>query len=459
MRPTDGRWGRGAHVVCGWLTVQGLLAPQGEFTFGVPQFNLLFSPILVCLAAGLGLVAFRLVHGRWWTARPRRRELHDPGHRLPRLRRRTAARSTPASARPSWPARVVVELVARVAGHRATAPGSPCSAGSASARSAWPASTSGTPAPGSPGRARSTRRRWCSAWSPPSAPPCSASRSPAPSSGTAGRALPRAPGRALAALGLPRRRRCSRCAAPPATSRPPSTSSPPARASATVVATLTPADAADDAYWFQASAWQGGGLELADMEPTGTPGEYRSDAARADRRALEDAPAPPPRRRDDGRADLPAGRPRDRRGRRSPRSTARWRSGASGSTCCARRTAATAGSRPSSTPPSSACCAHVGAGLRRWRCDLAGRGRTAGSAAAAGGDPAQWRQRRRRVLPRRELRQQLLGGRGDPAHRPLEGLLGAWRRCSAPRSPCARTGGRRPPPPHRWPRAPVLAGW
>ncbi|MGH9276295.1 MAG: hypothetical protein ACRDZU_16745, partial [Acidimicrobiales bacterium] len=67
VRPADGRWARGAHVVCGWLTIQGLLAPQGEFTFGVPQFSLIFSPILGCLAAGLGLVAFRLVHGRWWT--------------------------------------------------------------------------------------------------------------------------------------------------------------------------------------------------------------------------------------------------------------------------------------------------------------------------------------------------------------------------------------------------------
>ncbi|HJR25245.1 MAG TPA: hypothetical protein VJ804_07205, partial [Acidimicrobiales bacterium] len=66
VRATDGPWGRGAHLVCGWLTVQGLLAPQGEFTFGVPQFNLLFSPILVCLAAGVGLVAIRIVHGAWW---------------------------------------------------------------------------------------------------------------------------------------------------------------------------------------------------------------------------------------------------------------------------------------------------------------------------------------------------------------------------------------------------------
>ena len=57
-RTTAGR-ARAAHVVCGWLSVQGLLAPQGEFTFGVPQFSLLFSPILVCLAAGLGLLLAR----------------------------------------------------------------------------------------------------------------------------------------------------------------------------------------------------------------------------------------------------------------------------------------------------------------------------------------------------------------------------------------------------------------
>jgi hypothetical protein len=44
-----------------------------------------------------------------------------------------------------------------------------------------------------------------------------------------------------------------------------------------VTATLSPADAADDAYWFQASGWQGGGLELGEMEPTGEPGQFRSD--------------------------------------------------------------------------------------------------------------------------------------------------------------------------------------
>jgi hypothetical protein len=39
---------------------------------------------------------------------------------------------------------------------------------------------------------------------------------------------------------------------------------------------LDPADAADDARWFQAMSWQGGGLVIAEMERVG-PGEYRSD--------------------------------------------------------------------------------------------------------------------------------------------------------------------------------------
>src|SRR5690606_23312224 len=34
---------------------------------------------------------------------------------------------------------------------------------------------------------------------------------------------------------------------------------------AIVTVTLTPADAADDAHWFQATSWQGGGLVLEDM--------------------------------------------------------------------------------------------------------------------------------------------------------------------------------------------------
>src|SRR3546814_19826490 len=52
---------------------------------------------------------------------------------------------------------------------------------------------------------------------------------------------------------------------------------PTGEGTAFVTATLSPPDAADDAYWFQASAWQGGGLELGELEPTGEPGKFRSE--------------------------------------------------------------------------------------------------------------------------------------------------------------------------------------
>jgi hypothetical protein len=64
--PTDGRWGRGLHVVTAALTLQGLSSVQGEFSYGVPQWQHLFHPVLTCLAAGVALVLIRIVHGRGW---------------------------------------------------------------------------------------------------------------------------------------------------------------------------------------------------------------------------------------------------------------------------------------------------------------------------------------------------------------------------------------------------------
>ena len=66
VAPRRSRWSTGVHVMAGWLTLQGLAASQGEFVFGVPQFQQLFHPILVCLAAGFALVAIRLVLGPWF---------------------------------------------------------------------------------------------------------------------------------------------------------------------------------------------------------------------------------------------------------------------------------------------------------------------------------------------------------------------------------------------------------
>jgi hypothetical protein len=64
--PRGTAWRRGIHVVTAWLTLQGLAASQGEFAFGVPQFQQMFHPVLVTLAAGFAIVAARLVLGRGW---------------------------------------------------------------------------------------------------------------------------------------------------------------------------------------------------------------------------------------------------------------------------------------------------------------------------------------------------------------------------------------------------------
>lgn len=273
VRPTDGRWGRAAHVVCGWLTVQGLLAPMGEFTFGVPQFSLLFAPILVSIAAGLGLVAFRLVHGAWWTLGLvvvnfvlQVSGFVDFGGDSDPVETRFSATFL-ASA-------VVVELVARLAGTaNRTRFALLCGAGI------------GTIGLGA---------EW--AWNQDAWQPWGSSMLPeAVLLGTVGAlgaavlgvafaravdrdttARPVAPvGVVLAAVAclavivLPMRRPTGDVTADVRIE-------PAGEGLAVVTATLTPADAADDAYWFQASAWQGGGLELSAMEPTGEPGAFQS---------------------------------------------------------------------------------------------------------------------------------------------------------------------------------------
>jgi hypothetical protein len=63
VRPTDNRWASFLHGLAAWLTLQGLVASQGEFSFGVPQFPQMFQPLLISMAAALALVAIRIVLG------------------------------------------------------------------------------------------------------------------------------------------------------------------------------------------------------------------------------------------------------------------------------------------------------------------------------------------------------------------------------------------------------------
>lgn len=274
VRPTDGRWGRAAHVVCGWLTLQGLLAPQGEFTFGVPQFSLLFSPILICLAAGLGLLAIRLVHGRGWVLgivvvnfAIQVTGLLDFGSEDGGPVDTRFATTFLASA-------VVVELVAQLLGTQdklrlAVVSGLGIGTVGLAGEWAWNADA---------------WQPWTSALLPEAvllgvvAAVAAAILGVAFARAITGDASTRAVPAAAVALAavaciavilLPMRRPTGDVEAAVHLERA-------AAGTAYVEATLSPSDAADGAYWFQATSWQGGGLALAEMEPTGRPGQYRS---------------------------------------------------------------------------------------------------------------------------------------------------------------------------------------
>jgi hypothetical protein len=55
---------RHSNVVAAGAFLIGLSTLQGEFDFGVPQFRAVYQPILIMLAAGIGLVAARIRGGR-----------------------------------------------------------------------------------------------------------------------------------------------------------------------------------------------------------------------------------------------------------------------------------------------------------------------------------------------------------------------------------------------------------
>ena len=69
VRPVRGTNGFRAHAIVAGASLAGLSALQGEFDFGVPQFQLLYHPVLIMVVAGIGLVAARIVLGRFGALR------------------------------------------------------------------------------------------------------------------------------------------------------------------------------------------------------------------------------------------------------------------------------------------------------------------------------------------------------------------------------------------------------
>jgi hypothetical protein len=60
---------RGIEVTIFGAILVGLSTVQGEFDFGVPQFQVLYLPLLIAVAAGFGLVLARIALGRWGAAK------------------------------------------------------------------------------------------------------------------------------------------------------------------------------------------------------------------------------------------------------------------------------------------------------------------------------------------------------------------------------------------------------
>ena len=273
VQPTTSRWGRGLHVVCGWLTLQGLVASQGEFTFGVPQFSQLFHPILICLAAGVALVAMRLVHGRWWTTGIVVGSWLLEGSGLLSGQEEGGPVETRHGATFLVSA-LAIELVALVLGTERRlrfAMVSGLAIGTVGLAGEWAWN-------------QDAYQRWTSALLPEGAlfgvvaAVGAAVVGAAFARGITGGPMGVPP--AAVALGA------LACIATIVLPLPRGTASdvraaievaPAGDGSAHVTATVSPVSAADDAYWFQLSAWQGGGLVLSDMAPTGEPGVWRSE--------------------------------------------------------------------------------------------------------------------------------------------------------------------------------------
>lgn len=281
VKPRDNRWAAFLHGFAAWLTLQGLVASQGEFSFGVPQFAQVFQPMLISMAAALGFVAIRLVLG------PGRAVLlgaiffvsqfADLGGGDGPVETRHGATFLVSA--------IVVELVARTVGvdrraRFAVLSGVGVATLGLGGEWLWNSSllTDGAP------------QAWNSSLVVPAVVTsliggigCALLGTgfarafrfaePGRQIGTAGLVvgavlaiapvvafLPRQTGDVVADITLD-----------------PASSEEFEEAGAIVTVELTPADAADDAHWFQATSWQGGGLVLADMVEQ-SPGVWVSEA-------------------------------------------------------------------------------------------------------------------------------------------------------------------------------------
>lgn len=269
VRPHDSRWTKGIHVFAAWLTFQGLIASLGEFSFGVPQFQQIFHPMILVLASAFAFVTTRLVLGPWWSVGIAAfnlltaSSLLDNGDRAPIETKNVGLYVTSALA---------VELVALLFGTNnrirfAIASGVGVATLGFAGDYWWNANNAYQPWNSNLVRGAVmfglvvgvAAALLATAFARAAGSQDDTPALPRPLLAAAGVAIlvclalpmPRSVGDVTAAVRLVDR----------------------AGGYANVRVTLTPASAADDARFFQAGAWQGGGLELANMRKLGE-GEY-----------------------------------------------------------------------------------------------------------------------------------------------------------------------------------------
>jgi hypothetical protein len=269
VRPEKGTWAAGVHVAVGSFALLGLAAIQGEFAFGVPQFQQLYHPVLYALAAGFGLTAIAMVTKRWWGPLIVAGVglLIGAGDQLAE-----ASASQPRSASLYVVAGVAVAIVARLVGTEKRirfAVASGVAVGTIGLAGEWWWSQGGhqpwnaSLLPEAPifalivGIAAATLAVAFAA-----AVRREPIGLPTPALALAGAAV-------LVCLAVPLPR-------PGADARVAIELDDVGAGNVNVRATVTPADAARDARWFQALSWQGGGLVSSDMVATSEPGVFRS---------------------------------------------------------------------------------------------------------------------------------------------------------------------------------------
>lgn len=272
VSPRRSRWSMGMHVLAGWLTLQGLASSQGEFAFGVPQFQQVYLPVLVSLAAAFALVAIRLVIGPWFALGTAAVTFGLQSSGLLEV----SGDNSPITTRPGGlyvASALAIEVLARLLGTERRlrfAVASGVAVGTVGLAGEWLWN-------------RGAYQPWTASLLPDAVILAAIAGVGAALLGAAyGSAVAREPSHrlpraalvlaglgVLAALAFPFPRGVGDVRADMRLDKVGSD-----RAFVTV--TLDPPTAADDARWFQASNWQGGTLLLAEMEKVG-PGTYRSD--------------------------------------------------------------------------------------------------------------------------------------------------------------------------------------